>query len=380
MKSYLHISVLLVSGLLMSACGNNAEKQTTPASSQEVKQTQAGEIQIPNEEINAGNLQLVRLSQQEFPKLIRTTGYVDVPPANRASINALMGGYVKQFSLMEGQEVSRGSLLLTLENTEFIELQQEYLEVVEQLKYLESDYQRQQTMFDENISSRKNFLKAESEFKTAVARANGLREKLRMLNLSPEAVEKGEIRSEVPIYSPITGVVSQVFVTRGTYVSPTKALAEIVNSEELLLELRLFERDILNIQQGQEIRFTTPEISQEFFTARVSLVGRSINPESRTILVHASLADSLSSKFAAGMFVNAEIQGRVQKLQSLPLQAIHGTGENTSVLVVKTRNQGHTILESIAVQRGEKIDDFVEIRNPQDLEGKEILVGEYDPS
>ena len=378
MKSYLYISVLLVSGLLLNACGNATENQTGPVSSTKVVQTKDGEVKIPSNQ--AKNLSLVQLSPKDFPKLIRTTGYIDVPPANRASINALLGGYVKQFSLMEGQEVSRGSLLLTLENTEFIELQQEYLEVVEQLKYLESDYQRQQTMFDENISSRKNFLKSESEFKTAVARANGLREKLRMLNLSPEAVERGEIRSEVPIYSPITGLVSQVLVTRGTYVSPTQSLAEIINSEELLLELRLFERDILNIEEGQEVRFTTPEISQEFFTARVSLVGRNINPESRTILVHASLADSLSSKFAAGMFVNAEIQGQVQKLQSLPLEAINGTGENSHVMVIKSRNQNQTVLESIPVQRGEVIDDFVEIRNPQDLEGKEILLGDYDAS
>ena len=378
MKSYLYISVLLVSGLLLNACGNATEKQTGPVSSTKVAQTKDGEVQISNNQ--AKDLSLVQLSPKDFPKLIRTTGYIDVPPANRASINALLGGYVKQFSLMEGQKVSRGSLLLTLENTEFIELQQEYLEVVEQLKYLESDYQRQQTMFDENISSRKNFLKSESEFKTAVARANGLREKLRMLNLSPEAVERGEIRSEVPIYSPITGLVSQVLVTRGTYVSPTQSLAEIINSEELLLELRLFERDILNIEEGQEVRFTTPEISQEFFTARVSLVGRNINPESRTILVHASLADSLSSKFAAGMFVNAEIQGQVQKLQSLPLEAINGTGENSHVMVIKSRNQNQTVLESIPVQRGEVIDDFVEIRNPQDLEGKEILLGDYDAS
>lgn len=378
MKSYLYISVLLVSGLLLNACGNATENQTGPVSSTKVVQTKDGEVKIPSNQ--AKNLSLVQLSPKDFPKLIRTTGYIDVPPANRASINALLGGYVKQFSLMEGQKVSRGSLLLTLENTEFIELQQEYLEVVEQLKYLESDYQRQQTMFDENISSRKNFLKSESEFKTAVARANGLREKLRMLNLSPEAVERGEIRSEVPIYSPITGLVSQVLVTRGTYVSPTQSLAEIINSEELLLELRLFERDILNIEEGQEVRFTTPEISQEFFTARVSLVGRNINPESRTILVHASLADSLSSKFAAGMFVNAEIQGQVQKLQSLPLEAINGTGENSHVMVIKSRNQNQTVLESIPVQRGEVIDDFVEIRNPQDLEGKEILLGDYDAS
>lgn len=378
MKSYLYISVLLVSGLLLNACGNATEKQTGPVSSTKVAQTKDGEVQISNNQ--AKDLSLVQLSPKDFPKLIRTTGYIDVPPANRASINALLGGYVKQFSLMEGQEVSRGSLLLTLENTEFIELQQEYLEVVEQLKYLESDYQRQQTMFDENISSRKNFLKSESEFKTAVARANGLREKLRMLNLSPEAVERGEIRSEVPIYSPITGLVSQVLVTRGTYVSPTQSLAEIINSEELLLELRLFERDILNIEEGQEVRFTTPEISQEFFTAKVSLVGRNINPESRTILVHASLADSLSSKFAAGMFVNAEIQGQVQKLQSLPLEAINGSGENSHVMVIKSRNQNQTVLESIPVQRGEVIDDFVEIKNPQDLEGKEILLGDYDAS
>lgn len=376
MKSYLTISVLIVFGLLLTACEKQTEEQTTSEASTKVVQTKDGEVQISNNKLK--DLSFVKLSPRDFPRLISTTGYIDVPPANKASINALMGGYVKEFSLMEGQEVTRGSLLLTLENTEFIELQQEYLEVVEQLKYLESDYQRQQIMFEENISSRKNFLKSQSEFKSSVARANGLREKLRMLNLSVAAVERGIIKSEVPIYSPISGIISNVSVTRGSYVSPTQSLAQIINNQDLLLELRLFERDILSIEKGQEVRFTTPEISQEFFTATVSLVGRSINPESRTILVHAELADSLSSKFAAGMFVNATIQGQVQKLQSLPLEALHGTGDNAHVMVIKSRNEDHTIVESVAVERGEVIDEFVEIRNPNDLKGKEIILGNYD--
>ena len=378
MKSYHNIAALIISGLLLTACANESQTET-PATSPEVEQRQEGEIRVSNQELDGENLQLVKLSQQDFPRLIRTTGYMDVPPANRASINAQMGGFVKQFSLMEGQEVSQGSLLLTLENTEFVELQQSYLEVVEQLKYLESDYQRQQTMFEENISSRKSFLKAESDYRTAVARANGLREKLRMLNLSPEAVEEGRIRSEVPVYSPIDGKVSQVYVTRGSYVSPTQPIAEIINSEELLLELRLFERDILNLREGQEVRFTTPEISQDFFTAQVSLVGRSINPESRTVLVHAKLPDSLSDRFAAGMFVDAEITGESQQLASLPEEAIQGTGDNTSVLAVKSRGENNTVLERIPVDRGEMIDGSVEIKNAQVLKDRDILIGEINP-
>ncbi len=62
---------------------------------------------------------------------------IDVPPENRAVINATMGGYIKTTPLLIGDNVRKGQALVTIENPEFVRLQQEYMEVNEQLTYLQ---------------------------------------------------------------------------------------------------------------------------------------------------------------------------------------------------------------------------------------------------
>jgi len=75
--------------------------------------------------------------------------------------------------------VKSGQPLLSFEGTEIIGLQQSYLEIAQQLPWLESEYKRQKTLFSENISSEKLFLEAESNYKKVLA----LKQQLLLLHI-----------------------------------------------------------------------------------------------------------------------------------------------------------------------------------------------------
>jgi cobalt-zinc-cadmium efflux system membrane fusion protein len=125
-------------------------------------------------------------TEREFDVSIKTSGKIDVPPQNRAKITTFIGGYVKATKLLVGDKVTKGQALLTLESTEFIDIQKDYLEIAEQINYLKSEYDRQKTLYDEKITSQKNYLKAESEYRKAKAmyqslKSNGHAEYLRKL-------------------------------------------------------------------------------------------------------------------------------------------------------------------------------------------------------
>ncbi len=83
-------------------------------------------------------MQLGTLTEQAFNEIVKTTGFIDVPPQNKASVSTFLGGYVKRTPLLVGDKIRKGQLVATLENTEYVELQQQYLEVAEQLNYLKS--------------------------------------------------------------------------------------------------------------------------------------------------------------------------------------------------------------------------------------------------
>ncbi|MBT8282840.1 MAG: efflux RND transporter periplasmic adaptor subunit, partial [Muriicola sp.] len=270
-------SLILV---LLLGCKNSGEEKS------ETELTDDLTITISKAQFEAGGMKLGTLETKPFPTIIEATGTIDVPPQSKAVISALMGGYIKETPLLIGDRVKKGQMLLKLESPEFITLQQNYLEAKQQLAFLKADFDRQKQLVAENITSQKNFLKAESDYKGKLALCNGLRQKLVLLNIPIEQVEAGNIRSDANIYAPISGSVTKIHISKGVYVSPTDKIMEIVDNDHIHLELQVFEKDIMSLNIGQKIAFSIPEASSETYEAEVYLIGTHIE-ENRTVMVHA---------------------------------------------------------------------------------------------
>ena len=86
-------------------------------------------IKITQAQFEQSKMLLGNLEQKSFPTVVNVNGMIDVPPENRAVVNATMGGYIKTTPLLVGDVVRKGQVLATIENPEFVMLQQEYMEV-----------------------------------------------------------------------------------------------------------------------------------------------------------------------------------------------------------------------------------------------------------
>ena len=350
-----HILQFAAVFLLLMGCGN----KNSEASASEEQEEETG-IVVSQDQFDTNNLTMGTMEKRTFPKMVETSGMIDVPPENRASVSAFMGGFVKKTSLLIGDKVKKGQLLVVLENQEFVQMQQEYLEVFNQLDFLKAEFERNQTLFDEQIASQKNLLQAKSNYQTAQARYQGLGEQLRMLNISPSNVEKGIITSQASIYAPINGSITKMNVAKGSYVSPATEILEIVDNEHVHLELTVFEKDILKVKKGQKIQFRIPEASEEAFNAEVHLVGTSIDNAKRTIKVHGHLEQE-DGNFLPGMFVDAMIITDTIKTWSLPEEAIIESEGNHYVLKLIAKKDGSYTFDRLAVKQGGTFDGYTEI-------------------
>lgn len=299
--------------------------------------------------------------EQDFDVTVKASGRIDVPPQNRAKITSFIGGYVKSTNLLVGNKVVKGQALLTMENTEFLDIQKDYLEVAEQINYLKSEFERQKTLYDEKITSQKNYLKAESDYRRTKGIYQSLRAKLVLLNINPSNVEKGKLTSVVTIYSPISGDIVIMNANVGMYIAPSDVILEIVDTSHLHLELSVFEKDILKIKIDQKIKFTVPEATKEVFDAEVHLVGKSIEGNDRTINVHGHLDDAIKQKLLTGMFVEAQIITNSQKGLAIPKEALLFENQKYFVLLLKTEDAKGYSFEKISVQKGASSENFVEI-------------------
>ncbi|SRX72934.1 efflux RND transporter periplasmic adaptor subunit [Aequorivita antarctica] len=358
-------SILLLLILALVSCNNsNKEEASSEITSEE---TNSGTIHLSKAQFENAKMEVGQLTEKPFAETVQTSGVIDVPPQSRAVISAFSGGYIKNTPLLVGNKVSKGQRLVTLENPEFITMQQNYLETAEQLSYLKSEYDRQKIMFDEKITSQRSYLKAESEYKSNLARYNSLKKNLEILNMNPASVEAGNIVSQVNIYSPIDGNVTQVFVNTGTYVSPADKIMEIMNTDHIHLELKVFEKDLLQLKKEQDILFTVPEASKETFNGEVHLVGTSIDPNSRIAMVHGHIDEKDENNFTAGMFVEAQIITGTLNQMALPENAVvEMEGKNYVLLIENEDAEGFELrpieVKTIANYKGftaiEKSDQF----------------------
>jgi len=331
MKNITYISILVVVILIFSC--KEAEKGTA------ITNLTSNYIEITADQFEKNNYALRGFNEGDFPKVVNATGLIDVPPENKARVSAIMGGYIKSTPLLIGDSVKKGQVLVTLENPAFVTLQQEYMELNEQLVYLKSEYDRQQTMMEEKITSQKSFLKAESDYKTSLARQHGVKKQLEMLHISSSKAAKGIFTSVVSIHAPTTGTISKTFVSMGTYVSPASPILEIINNDHIHLELSVFEKDILTIKKGQEIAFKIPEASDQVYSGEVYLMGNTID-ENRTIKIHGHIENETEYNFIAGMFVDAKISTSSEKQQALPSEAIVSADDLKYVLVLDKKENG----------------------------------------
>lgn len=371
MKKYIFkILFFVLTFTLFMACETSKPSEEKDAVTEEMSHL----IEISAKQFQYMNMELGKPTTHNFSQGIKTNGFIDVPPTDRAMVSAIMPGYVKISHLLIGEKVTKGQLLLTLENTGFIEIQQNYLETFVTLNYLKSEYTRQKTLFEENISSEKNYLKAESEYKKVLAHYNGLDQKLRLMNINTSAVKAGKFSSTIPVYSPINGSVSEVNASVGKYMDERDVLVEIINNEHKHLELVIFEKDILKVKEGMKILFNLPENSAGAYKGKVHLIGNSIDATNRTVKIHGHL-DEENESFLVGMFVEAEIVTNEIEKTALPASAILEEDNLHYVLVLNKADENNYYFEKVMVKTGFIEEGWIEVIAIETLtKNKEILV------
>lgn len=375
-KAFLVLNISLLFAL--ASCGN---KEVDSAKALDISENpHTDEITITRAQFETTNMRLGVIETKTFSRQVKANGYIDVPPDQKASVSVKLGGFVKSVTVLPGDRITKGKVLFTLENPEFIQLQQEYLENYAQLEYLKSDYERQKTLADENIASAKNFLKAESDYKVAKARVQGLMEKLKMLNVNMDALEAGNIASVIHVYAPISGYVSKVNISLGVSVSPDNVAMELVDTEHMHAELQVFEKDISDIQKGQKFLFRTTGLDK-WYEGEVFLVGKTIESNARTVNIHGHIHDEKNvPNLLPGMYVEATIEVASVERPVLPSEAVVSVDDHFYALVLVREESDAFIFREVEIVHGQFNNQWTEVINAKDFKaGDKFLVkGAFD--
>ena len=179
-----------------------------------------------------------------------------VPNQNKASINSVYSGVVKSLLIQPGNTVSKGQIIATVANPEFIQVQSEFIGMDGKIILAEQEYNRQKELNAGNAGALKNLQAAEAELKALQTRKSALQQQVQLMGITPSSLSNGKLVSILAIRSPIGGIVSNVMVKMGSYVDLTTAVAEVVDNSQLHLDLFVYEKDLSKLKNNQTIHFT----------------------------------------------------------------------------------------------------------------------------
>lgn len=363
MKRFILILNLFI---LITACKNkNQEEAAIETNNNTITLTEA---QFKNAGIATG-----KFTQETISTLLKANGKIDVPPQNMVSISVPLGGYLKHTNLLAGMHVNKGEILATIDDQQYIQIQQDYLTTKAQFEFTESEYKRQSELNKNKATSDKIFEQVKSTYHTQQILIKALEEKLKLIGLNPQKISTATISKNINIYSPISGFVTAVNVNIGKYLNPSDVLFELVDPTDIHLNITVFEKDVNKLSIGQKLFAYSNNNPDKKYLCDIILISKNLNKENFAE-VHCHF-ENYSSLLLPGMFMNAEIETKANIANALPNDAFVRF-ENKQYVFIQTHDKAFKMIE---VEIGNSENGFTEILNAESLKNETfVLKGAYN--
>jgi cobalt-zinc-cadmium efflux system membrane fusion protein len=364
--------VILAALLTFSSCNGNKKSAVAEVETEVIPEDI---VELRDDQIKLANIEMGAIELRSMSGTLKVNGTVSVAPQNLATVSMPMGGFVKSTNLMPGNAVRKGQTLAIIENQEFIDIQQNYLEAKNRCELAKTEYDRQKELFKSDVSSQKNLQQVTSNYNSLKVQVKAFEQKLSLVGINPFKLNEDNISRSVALVSPISGYVKAVNVSIGKSVSASDVLFEIVNTSKLLLQLTLFEKDAEKVSAGQKIRFFINNETEQH-TALIYQTAKTVDAD-KTYKVYASVQGACKNVLP-GMYVNAVIEATSNKVTSVPSEAIVSFEDKDYIFVFernkKESGKPFTEYRMIQVKKGVADEGYTEITLPDNYDFKDAKV------
>ena len=193
-----------------------------------------------------------------------------------------------------------------LDNPEYIELQQTYLDASAQLEYLEKEYQRQRTLVEQDAASQKRAQQAKADYLSMKSRADAAASRLATLGIDAKGLATSGIKPYLPVVAPVSGFVTNMNANLGKYLEVGEPICDIIDKSRILLQLTVYEKDLKLMKTGSKVEFRVNGMGKETFAAKIVAIDQAVDSKDYSVKVYAEVSNSRSD-FRPGMYVRAKL-------------------------------------------------------------------------
>lgn len=333
------VGILLIAATLYS-CQSKKEEGNENKEQQESARMpdspRQGEVVLTQKQFDVTGIELDTVEQKDLSDVVSTNGYIVLPPQQNADVSTFIGGVIKSVNVIAGDYVRKGQVLARLESPDYIQIQEDYLKAKSKLTFEEKDYARQKEMLSANATSSKIYQQTLNDYTSAQALVMSLQDKLGLLNISVKNLENGQMVSDIPVLSPISGYVQKVDANVGKFIGPASPMFEVINNNLLFIDLQVYQQDVEKVHRGQQVYFTLPGYpgQNEQHMATIFAVDEAFDSSTKSVAVHARMFQRGKTRLLPGTYIQGYIQIGRHKENAVPDDAICKEGGTENIFIL----------------------------------------------
>jgi len=303
-----------------------------------------GVREVKREQVTGVTLEV--MNPAEVAEYYETSGTVRAKTTS--VISSRMMGTVTALKVKEGDRVSAGQLLLTIDDSDVVQKVKAAEKAVEGAKQQQAlsgiTYERYKKLYDEKALAGQELDQIETQKKVADIEY----ERARAM-LAEARVFHGFTR----ITSPSSGIITEKKIEPGSMAVPGMPLLAVEDNSAYRIEVNVDEKMTGRVKAGMEVSVFIESLNREL-SGKVTEVVPSIDPMSRSFLVKTSLR---GEDLKNGYYARVAIPVGKKEALLVPKKAVVEKGQLTGVYAV----DGNSVITYRLVRAGKPYGDKVEI-------------------
>ncbi len=310
------ISITLISLALLGLIGYRITKN----SAESEKNDKKGDKKPPL------TVTAIVVSSKDFSNAISLSGSIEAN--ENVEIRSEVSGIVEKISFSEGTNVSKGQVLLKVND---IELRAQLSQAITKQKLASENERRAKLLLQKEAISQEEYDIASAEFRSLKAQTQ----------LIQAQIAKTTIRA------PFSGKIGLRNISPGTYVTPTTIITKLVSSSQVKISFSIPEKYASEIENNASILFTIPNNPQKF-SAKIYAIEPEIETATRTLKIRA-IADNSNGKLLPGTFATIELSLKnIKDAIVIPTEAVVPIQNGKVVYIANNGKAKEVKIETLA--------------------------------
>lgn len=285
-------------------------------------------IPLTKRQVQTAGIGFGKAEYRDIDATLTANGQIILRAKDKGNVASLMGGIVRSIYVTDGQYVRKGQTVAMVENTDVVSLQREYYSASKDCEFARLDMQRQQTLNNSGAGIKRNLQEAERQYHIALAKMQGIAQQLAQMGISTASASRGRFITTFPVKAPISGTVSNITASLGSYADMQTPLMTIRDNGAVECDLNVYEKDINKVKVGDAVLLTVTNEPNKKIYGRVYGMNQYFTDGTKAVAVHVRLLSNKKDLFD-GEYVNGTISIGRRRSNTLPSNAIvHSDGKS----------------------------------------------------